>query len=613
MTIAFSIASVLITIRLRERCLTWQHLLACKISPKLMVCSWIPRLIPALLFTVCAAAQTNPANTFQEIADTWVRQQVEFDPTLAYRDGLSIPAHVHFVDNSPRSSDAWAMQEQASLNALLTVDPNQLPATLVAPYASLREQLQSDLQLRVCHTELWNINHFSGWQSTFAQLAEQQPVATAKDRDQALALWSDLPRFLATEMADQKLGLASGYSAPQSVVRRVIAQLSQLADGPPASSPFASPAKRSSDRAFQKNFYVLIANQIDPALRHYREFLAGTYLPHARTSTAISELPKGQACYQAFLRQNTTLTRTPQQVYDLGNQAVAAYTQDILRIGRDHYNTTTLAATLAAASADPASHYTSREDLLAASRATLTHARVLTASRVIDRIPTQPVVIAPLRLFEAAAGAGSRMEANPDATLPAVYRINLNDWKTETRGHGDVVVAHETLPGHHLQIALAREIQPESPLSKILGNAAYAEGWARYAEGMAEEIGILATPDALIERRVWPAHGMVVDPGLNALHWTHQQAIDYLMTTGQYTPQTANDLIDRIAVMPGQLTAYDSGALEIKALRQEAEQQLGSKFRLQAFNYVVLEEGNVPLSELRHHVETWIMANAGSR
>ncbi len=148
----------------------------------------------------------------------------------------------------------------------------------------------------------------------------------------------------------------------------------------------------------------------------------------------------------------------------------------------------------------------------------------------------------------------------------------------------------------------------ETPLSEILGNAAYAEGWARYAEAMAEEIGILASPDALIERRVWPAHGMVIDPGLNALHQTRQQAIDYLMSTGQYTVQTANDLIDRIAIMPGQLTAYDSGGLEIKALRQQAEQQLGSNFRLQDFNYVVLEEGNVPLSELRRHVEAWIKA-----
>ncbi len=104
-----------------------------------MLCAWIPRLIPALLFAVYAAAQTNPAHRFQQIADTWVRQQVEFNPTLGYLNGLPIPAHVHFADNSPKSSDAWAMQEQTSLTALLAIDPNQLPATLMAPYASLRE------------------------------------------------------------------------------------------------------------------------------------------------------------------------------------------------------------------------------------------------------------------------------------------------------------------------------------------------------------------------------------------------------------------------------------------------------------------------------------------
>ena len=577
--------------------------------PNLMLSSILRYLVPTLLLAACAAAQGVTAKTFEHIADTWVRQQLEFDPTLAYLNGLPVPAHVHFVNNSPESSNAWAMQEQASLTGLLALDPNQLPTSLVAPYASLREQLQSDLQLRICRRELWNINHFSGWQSTFAQLAEQQPVITAQDRDQALALWADLPRFLATEAADQQLGLNSGYSAPQSVVRRVIAQLDQLAAGPPETSPFASPAKRSTNAAFQQAFYTLIATRIDPALLRYRDFLAGTYLPRARTTTAISDLPNGMACYEAFLRENTTLRRTPQEVYDLGNQTVAAYTQDILRIGREQYHTTTLAATLAAASADPASHYTSREDLLASSRATLLRATELTASLVIDRMPTQRVIIEPLRSFEEAAGASSRMEANPNVALPAVYRINLEDWKTETRGHGDIVVVHETLPGHHLQIALARELLPDNSLSKILGNAAYAEGWARYAEGMAEEIGIIRTPDALIERRVWPAHGMVVDPGLNALHWTRQQAVAYLMTTGQYTPQTADDLIDRIAVMPGQLTAYDSGALEIKALRHQAEQQLGSRFHLKAFNYAVLEEGNVPLSELRRHIQAWIRAN----
>ena len=126
------------------------------------------------------------------------------------------------------------------------------------------------------------------------------------------------------------------------------------------------------------------------------------------------------------------------------------------------------------------------------------------------------------------------------------------------------------------------------------------------------EGGIYETEDAKILRRVWPARGMVVDPGLHAFHWTRQQAIDYLVATGRFDAKAADDLVDRIAVMPGQLTSYDSGGLEFKALRAEAQAALGDRFDLRAFNRTVLEEGVVPLSEMRLHVEAWIKAKGGS-
>ena len=375
-------------------------------------------LLPALLFTACAAAQAVSAKTFKEIADTWVRQQLEFDPTLAYLNGLPIPVHVHFANDSPESSNAWAMQEQTSLTALLALDANQLPTALVALYASLREQLEADLQLRSCRTELWNINHFSGWQSTFAQLAEQQPVVTVQERDQALALWADLPCYRSRRPAAWlRLRLRrSAVCRPtcdrsaRSARRRPAGEVALCLQNAPPTPHSKRPSTPSSP-------LVSIQLFCDIAI-----FLRAVYLPHARTSTAISDLLNGMACYEAFLRQNTTLHRTPQEVYDLGNQFVAAYTQEILRIGREQYHTTTLAATLAAASADPASHYTSREDLLSASRATLIRASALTASRVIDRMSAQAVIIEPLRPFQEAAGASSRMEANPNVAFSAVYR-----------------------------------------------------------------------------------------------------------------------------------------------------------------------------------------------
>ncbi len=123
---------------------------------------------------------------------------------------------------------------------------------------------------------------------------------------------------------------------------------------------------------------------------------------------------------------------------------------------------------------------------------------------------------------------------------------------------------------------------------------------------MAEEAGIYDTPDATIFGRIWPARDMVVDPGLHSMHWTREKAVQYLVSTGRFTPKAADDAVDRIAVMPGQLTAYDSGALEIRALRTEAQHRLGERFDLKEFNMAVLEEGVVPLHELRRHIRSWL-------
>jgi uncharacterized protein (DUF885 family) len=165
---------------------------------------------------------------------------------------------------------------------------------------------------------------------------------------------------------------------------------------------------------------------------------------------------------------------------------------------------------------------------------------------------------------------------------------------------------HEAWPGHHLQIALARQLQPDTPLSQLSFNAAYIEGWARTAEALGEEAGMYDSDDALILRRAWPARGMVVDPGLHAMKWTRQQAVDYIVASGRFDAKQADDTVDRIAVLPGQLTAYDSGGLEFKALRAEAQAALGARFDLRRFNTAAIEEGVVPLGELRAHVLAWI-------
>jgi uncharacterized protein (DUF885 family) len=565
-------------------------------------------LAAAALLWSCAGvalAQT-PAQSLDLLADRFVAEQLAYDPTLSYQTGLPTRVHDRFADRTPGALAAFEAQERADLATLSAIDTAALPTASRGTYANLREQLESDLQLRVCKSELWNVNHFDGWQSTFADVADHQPVATADDRAQALKRWRSLPAYLDVEIANLRRGLAQGYSAPRSVVRRVIAQMDGFVAEPPEALPFYSPAARAADPAFKAAFRQMVVDRIDPALKRYGDFLRTEYLPRAREGVAISDLPDGPACYRALLRSQTTLQRSPQAVYDLGRQTVAANEADIRRLGQAAFGVSDIPAILAAAKRNPTERFKSKDELLTFSRGFLARTKAIAGQRLITRLPAQDVVIEPERDFEESAGVSSHISVEPDVSRPATYRIELGDWATETRGEAEIVTVHETVPGHHLQIALAREIQPPSGLALLISNPAYQEGWARYAEGMGEEAGIYDAASAPILRRIWPARGMVVDPGLHALHWTRQQAIDYLLSTGRYTPKSADDMVDRIAVMPAQLTAYDSGGLEIRALREEARAKLGDRFDLKAFNNTVLDEGVVPLSELRRHVEAWL-------
>jgi uncharacterized protein (DUF885 family) len=560
-----------------------------------------------VLFVSGTEGQTLGAQ-LDKIANLFVTQQLQYDPTLQYFTGIPTTVHSRFADRTPQAIERHVAEERADLREVLSFDTARLSSRARATYATLREQLESDLQMRVCKPELWNVNHFDGWQSHFAEVAERQPVETAQDREQALRRWGSLPRYVDVEIANLKLGLREGYSAPQSVVRRVIRQMQEMATGDPEKSPFFSPAARSTDPAFREAFRRLIVNQINPTLKLYTTYLKQEYLPRARESVALSALPNGTACYAALLRANTTLSRTPQQVFKVGEETVSANLSQAEKLAQPRYHTSDIATILKAIKTNPAEHFESKDELLTFSQGFLERVKSITAAKLIPAMPRQDVVIRPLSAFEESAGVGSRFQQEPDPAKPAVYLIKLGDWAAQTRAEAEIIAVHETVPGHFLQKALAARLQRPTKLSKLVDIAAYSEGWARYAEAMGEEAGIYDTDDAAILRRMWPARGMVVDPGLHVFHWSRQQAIDYMMESGRFTTQEANDYVDRIAVMPGQLTAYDSGALEIMALRAEAESKLGKRFDLRVFNQALLEEGVVPLAELHAHISNWIAA-----
>ena len=556
------------------------------------------------LFSTTMAFAQEP-QTLDRIAAEYRDRTIADDPVVTYFSGLPPSHDDRFADHSEaalKARDAW---KRNMLREIEAVDASALTDRQRALRAVLHEQLSSDLRVRVCRGELWNVNHFTGWQALLVPVAEGQPVATAGNRADALARWSSLPGFVAVETANLDRGLAQHYAAPKSVVRRVIAQLDSLLAAAGARSPLLSPATRSEDSEFKRRFARVVDEDVLPALRGYRDYLETVYLPRARDGIAVTELPDGRACYQAMLRANTTLDRTPEQVYALGERTVEENLAAIRAIGKRRFGITDVTAIVDRLKADPANHFASREDLLAFTRSVVAKARTRAAT-IVPMLPGQDVVVEPNRPGDEEAGVSSHYDLNGNIAEPAIYRIQMNPWKSQTRGEAAIAAVHETWPGHHLQIAYARERQPSRILGDLIINSAYVEGWARYAEGLAEDIGLYEGDDARVFRRIWPARGMVVDPGLHALGWSRQRAIAYLVSTGRFDDAHADEMVDRIAVLPGQLTSYDSGALEMLSLRHEAEAALGAKFDLKGFNAAVLAPGVVPLGELRRQISAWI-------
>jgi len=540
-----------------------------------------------------------------QLADQYLSEQLKHHPESAYFSGMSLERHDGLSDNTNTGLVAWQSVEDDLYRNLKQITEGQVRGTRQwSTRGILLEALESSIESRVCRLDLWNVNQMYGWHLGFTRLAAMQPLGNPDLEQQALDRWQRVTRYIGQEIINLQRGLELGYSAPKSVVQRVIQQLDGLLALPFEQSPFYSLVKRGKTADYQATMTNLLKSQLLIATENYRNFLANNYLLSAREQLTVSANPDGAYCYQALLRANTTLERTPEQVFQLGVQTVSARTERVIDLGKEHFNIVDFSGIVAHVKIMRTDRFNSKEEVLAFSQQVVERARK-EVPKWFERLPRSPVEVKPFPEYQEGTGLSAHYEP-PAENKPGVYWIPLHQPENQRRGQAEVTAVHEAYPGHHLQIAIAKELKQAHPMTQMIFNAGFVEGWARYAEELAEEMGLYSTISAQISRRTWPARGMVVDPGIHAFGWTRQQAVDYINDSGIFTDENAEAMVDRIAILPGQLTAYDSGGLEIFALRKLAEQQLGDRFEIRAFHNQVLENGSITLPMLRSHLEHWI-------
>jgi D-aminopeptidase len=565
----------------------------------------------ALALLVLQATSDSTATGVRQLADSYLAAYWERHPDEATLDGVTNVRHDRLPDNSPANAARWWRREDAWLAELQRIDPARLSGRPEGiAYGIMRDALEGSVGIRLCRYELWTVSHSGdAWLPTITALAALQPVGTDDVRRQALARWRAVPGYIAIETANHREGLRRGYTAPQGPVRTLMSQLDTLLATPVERSPLYDPGRRDSTPAFRAELRQVIEGEIVPAMRRYRGFLAADYLGRARRAIGVSANPRGQECYRAAIRATTGLALSPDSVHRLGIATVHELEGEMRAIAVRAFGTADVSQLLERLRTDTAYTFHTRDEMLAQARRALERARGATG-RWFGRSPRAAVVVEPYSAFEERQSVGEWNPPAEDGTRPGIYFLSTYDPTHKSRADLEALSFHETIPGHHQQGALALERGDTIPaIAKYFWSPGFGEGWAEYAEQLADEMGLYSSDTArfgAIADITLSATLLVVDTGINAFGWTREQAIDYIREHTRVPRLRAEVGVDRYPMRPAQGLSYGLGRLEIRRLRALAEQVLGSRFDIRAFHDRVLANGAVPLPVLRAEIERWI-------
>ena len=454
-----------------------------------------------------------------------------------------------------------------------------------------------------------------GFQTSLSQLLRASPTATKRDAEQILARLAAYPRRVDQELAFLREGMALGWVPPRTVLERVLAQLDQQLSVAIDRGPFFEPFTRlGSDigaverAALQERARRSIAADVVPAVRRLRTFVADEYLPKAAANGVLASYPDGAAVYAEQVRRSTTTDLSPAQIHAIGLREVERLRRDMEAVMKEVAFTGDFAAFVRYLNSDPKFFHKDSEALLAGYRAIAKRIDP-ELPKLFAELPRAPYGVRPMPADFSADTAAFYSEPPLDGSRAGYFNANTKAWDQRPIWGMETLVAHEAVPGHHLQIARAIELGELPKFRRANGYNAFSEGWALYAETLGFDLGLYRDPHSRfghLQAQAFRAARLVVDTGMHALGWSRQRAIDYMVErTGQDEPYVVAE-VDRYLSWPGQALGYMIGELKIIELRDRARARLGERFDLRRFHMVVLDQGSVPLPVLERAVDEWI-------
>ncbi|MCE3005062.1 MAG: DUF885 domain-containing protein [Xanthomonadaceae bacterium] len=574
-------------------------------------------LLPAL----AAGAGDADADADARFAATW---HAEWTWRLAQFPQLATAVGEHQHDD--RLGEAGEAAQQARRRhwesvrrALAAIDVDALSPAARIDFAIFRDQVESSAENIRLGGHRMPLNSDSAFWSDLAFLPRQHPVRDVADVERYIARLRAVPAYFDQHIELLREGLRRGQTVPRVTLEgREASIAAQAKVDDVEASPFYAPLRRlpasigAEDAAcLRTQAAAAIRESVAPAYAKLLAFMRDTYILGARTTLGASALPDGKAYYRRQIIDFVTEDLDPREIHATGLAEVARLRAAMEAIIREIEFDGDYAAFLHHLRTDPR-YYAKSPDELLAQAAWIAKRADGALPRFFGRLPRRPYGVQAVP--EAIAPyytAGRYVPASEGSTEPGWYWVNTYGLPGRPLYTLPALTLHEAVPGHHLQIALAAESGEQPPFRRYAYISAYGEGWALYAEELGHEMGIYRTPHerfGQLTYAMWRANRLVVDTGVHALGWTREQAIAYMTENTALSEHEIRTEVDRYISWPGQALSYYLGMLRIKALRAEAERELGPRFDLRAFHDAVLETGSVPLPVLSDHVRGWIAA-----
>lgn len=583
-------------------------------SPTARATLWLCRAFMTASISLTLHAAEDPSTKLHGIFDREWEYNMKESPTWASSlgdrrwndqwDDVSLDAVRRHEDHA-----------KALLTEINTIPRASLSAADQLNFDLFKRDLESSIEGNRFHLHLMPVTMRDGIQLA-DDFADSLRFETVKDYEDWLGRLRRFPTYMSQTIALMREGIKEHIVQPKIVMQRVPAQIARQITEKAEDSSFYKPftkfpeaISKDEQKRLKADAAKAIKSAIEPAFEEFQKFFADEYLPACFDDVGAWQMPQGHDCYAFLARRFTTTSLSPQQIHDTGLAEVKRIRGEMERIKTDTGFKGSLAEFFAFLRSDPKFFYPSSAELLAGYEATTrridptlnrlfkTHPRV---RYKVQAIPANAAPDTTAAYYRQPAADGSR-----DGT----FFVNL--YKPEVRPKWEMMALslHESVPGHHFQIALAQEQGALPMFRRHMEFTAYVEGWALYCESLGDELGLYADPYdkfGQLTYEMWRAVRLVVDTGIHELKWSRQKAIDFFKENAPRSELDITNEVDRYIGWPGQALAYKIGQMRIRELRTRAEKQLGPRFDLKAFHDVVLLGGSMPLEILEARVDEFI-------